>query len=101
MSDMYYNLDPNPIKIETIQGACEKEDILDNSKNMCFFLCDGTACPTCDPTCSHTTDITHAKNFINIEYNYIEQESILDTMMEYIINNMNNLNPVSDDIENI
>lgn len=29
-----------------------------------FYICDRKACKTCSEMCLHTTDITHAKNFI-------------------------------------
>ena len=40
------------------------------------YLCDRIACPVCSyPMCRHTTDITHAKNFVCSEdERYIETE---------------------------
>lgn len=44
-----------------------------------FYICDRKACEGCDGICQHTSDITHAKNFIKsiiptepIEYDYWE-----------------------------
>lgn len=44
-----------------------------------FYICDRKACDKCNEFCFHTTDITHAKNFIKstnplciTEYNYWE-----------------------------
>lgn len=44
-----------------------------------FYICDRKACEVCNDICHHTTDITHAKNFIKntiptdpIEYDYWE-----------------------------
>lgn len=33
------------------------------SKGMVFFVCDRKACAKCSPDCSHTSNITNAKNF--------------------------------------
>ena len=46
-----------------------------------FYICDREACDKCNEFCFHTTDITHAKNFIKstnplciTEYNYWEND---------------------------
>lgn len=28
-----------------------------------LFLCDRRMCKTCDPSCNHTSDVSHARNF--------------------------------------
>lgn len=40
------------------------------------YLCDRHACPNCHPeTCSHTTDIRHAKNFVLLgDDRYMEEK---------------------------
>lgn len=31
-----------------------------------FYICDRTACESCNPDCNHTSDITHAVNFYKV-----------------------------------
>lgn len=39
-----------------------------------FYLCDRQACEKCSEECTHTSDITHAKNFYLIDDAYFESE---------------------------
>lgn len=38
------------------------------------YLCDGKSCESCNNDCKHTTDISHARNFIKKGNTYIEVE---------------------------
>lgn len=42
--------------------------------NKVFYICDRTACEVCHDECTHTDDITHAKNFYKIDCDYFESE---------------------------
>lgn len=44
------------------QGKTEE-----NMEEKVFYLCDRRACEKCRPECSHTTDPSHAKNFVTTE----------------------------------
>lgn len=41
------------------------------------YLCDGKACESCNNECKHTTDISHARNFIKRGDTYIERECLV------------------------
>ena len=52
-----------------------------------FYICDRKACDKCNDFCFHTSDITHAKNFIKstnplriTEYDYWENDEKKDRM---------------------
>lgn len=58
-----------------------------------FYICDRKACDRCNEFCFHTTDITHAKNFIKstnplciTEYNYWEND---EKKTEWMMRNPN------------
>jgi len=38
-----------------------------------LYLCDKRACETCHPDCTHTHDVTHAKNFRLMNHSFLEE----------------------------
>lgn len=38
--------------------------MMDNQGKV-LYLCDRRKCPNCGPECFHTTDITHAVNYVS------------------------------------
>ena len=46
--------------------------VVDFVDNRPQFLCDRRKCKSCDPSCSHTSDVSHAKNFRLIGSVFVE-----------------------------
>lgn len=46
--------------------------VVDSGDNRTQFLCDRRKCEVCNPSCSHTSDISHAKNFRLIGSIFVE-----------------------------
>lgn len=40
---------------------------LEKTNERVFFLCDRKQCENCSPECRHTTDVSHAVNFHQLE----------------------------------
>ena len=65
--------------IEKLMKNIEKhmKNIEKPIKNV-LYLCDKKRCHPCSCECEHTSDISHAKNFILIGDSYFEQSEVSD-----------------------
>ena len=46
-------------------------------KNEILYICDRRKCKNCSGWCDHTTDISHADNFIKNGSIFVEQDTII------------------------
>ena len=45
-------------------------------KQLVYYICDKTSCAQCVLNCNHTSDVTHAKNFITVAKNVFKEREV-------------------------